>query len=35
MSPETVRIIAGVLFVVIVGILIMRRKRAGSPKRTA
>ncbi len=35
MSPETVRIIAGVLFVVIVAILVMRRKRAGSRRRPA
>ena len=35
MSPETIRLVAGVIFVVLVGIIIMRRKRAGSRRRTA
>ena len=33
MAPETVRVIAGVVFVVLVGIIIMRRKRAASRRR--
>ena len=33
MSPDTIRVIAGVIFVVLLGIIVMRRKRAGSRRR--
>jgi len=35
MSPDTVRIVAGVVFAVLVAILVMRRKRAASRRRPA
>ena len=33
MDPTTIRIIAGVLFVVIVAIIIIRRKKMGSKRK--
>jgi hypothetical protein len=35
MSPEMIRIVAGVLFVVLLGVIVARRKRAGSRRRSA
>jgi hypothetical protein len=35
MSPEMIRLVAGVVFVALVGIIIMRRKRAGARRRPA
>ena len=35
MSPELVRIVAGVLFVLIVAIIVVRRKRLASQRRQA
>ncbi len=33
MSPDTIRVIAGVVFVILLGIIVARRKRAGSRRR--
>lgn len=33
MSPETIRVVAGAVFVALIAVIVMRRKRAASRRR--